>query len=207
MQQRKRRKRETGYVWTIKLLIFFDLFLPCQVFLLCLAMYLSRVPFRGSCCCFVLFCFLFYFRKAFRTHMGMITSAVPGTCLQDGHTFSQVWCVHQGYLWIKKSSSQVEAAKSLLGKVHACNADSSLMARPEELGPTRQGPLRIFVQNLLAFQETMLGSLLPHLCVLGFAIGSLSFHSICDTHFLRTRERKIRLWLILVCLWGPWKFC
>lgn len=96
-----------------------------QVLLLCLAMFLSRVPFRGFCYCFVLFCFLFYFRKAFRTHMGMIMSAVQGTCLQDGHTFSQVWCVHQGYLGIKKSSSQVEAAKSLLGKVRECNAYST----------------------------------------------------------------------------------
>lgn len=73
--------------------------------------------------------------------------------------------------------------------------------------PTRQGPMGISMQNLLAFPEGRLGSCLPCICVFDFAIGSLYFHIVCDRHFLKMRKKrkKLGLWFILVCLWGLWK--
>lgn len=161
-----------------------------QVLLLCLAMFLSRVPFRGFCCCFVLFCFLFYFRKAFRTHMGMIMSR---DLVSRMDILSPRCGVFTRDTYELKKVVPRQRLPSLCWERCVSVMHTPLLARPEKLGPKRQGLLRMFVQNLLAFPKTMLGSLLPCLCVLGFAIGNLSFHSICDTHLPRTRERKIRL--------------
>jgi hypothetical protein len=51
--------------------------------------------------------------------------------------------------------------------------------------------VEIVVENLLAFAEGMLDSLLPCVCIFGFAIGSFYFSSLCDRCFPRIRKRKL----------------
>jgi hypothetical protein len=46
------------------------------------------------------------------------------------------------------------------------------------------------MRNLLVFPEEMLGSLLPCVCILDFAIRTLGFHFVCDRRFLGTRKKK-----------------
>ena len=53
-----------------------------------------------------------------------------------------------------------------------------LMARPEELGPHMAKTYGILEQNLLAFPQGMLGSLLPCICVFDFVIGSICFYFV-----------------------------
>lgn len=55
-----------------------------------------------------------------------------------------------------------------------------LAARPEELGPHMARTCGILEQNLLAFPQGMLGSLLPCVCLFGFVIGSFYFHFVTD---------------------------
>ena len=91
-------------------------------------------------------------------------------------------------------------ARSLLEWPSTVKHLALLTARSEQLGPHVARAHGMLTQSPLAFPEWMLGPLLPHICIFGFAIGGFYFHSVCDRQFPTIRKRKLRPSSILVCL-------